>query len=370
MKVSAQHAHSDLDDPVAAVNEFANQLGNADAKVIFFFCSPSYDLQALGAELDARFNCPVVGCTSSGQIGPAGFHLKGITGVALSGGIQAQVFPISPLTAYSEQVVQVATAINNQNHEQGTGHRFGLLLVDGLSMMEERLAASLYQSIGDIPIIGGSAGDDLKFECTHVYAGGGQFMSNAAVFTVVESDGVVLPFKTQHFVPSDIDLVITEADPENRVIREINGEPAAQAYAEAVGLSVEELSPKVFSSRPLVLSLSGEQYIRSIQQVNEDLSLTCYCAIDVGLIVTIGNGVEPSQSLQDALSMVYARIPEPEVILGCDCIMRRLEYEQRGTADAMGQMMAENKLFGFSTYGEQFNGMHVNQTLTGVAIGG
>jgi hypothetical protein len=28
-----------------------------------------------------------------------------------------------------------------------------------------------------------------------------------------------------------------------------------------------------------------------------------------------------------------------------------------------------NNAVGFSTYGEQFNGIHVNQTLTGVAIG-
>jgi len=27
-------------------------------------------------------------------------------------------------------------------------------------------------------------------------------------------------------------------------------------------------------------------------------------------------------------------------------------------------------VIGFNTYGEQFNGMHLNQTFTGVAIGG
>ena len=34
-----------------------------------------------------------------------------------------------------------------------------------------------------------------------------------------------------------------------------------------------------------------------------------------------------------------------------------------------GQILAENNVVGFSSYGEQFAGMHANQTFTGVAIG-
>ena len=35
----------------------------------------------------------------------------------------------------------------------------------------------------------------------------------------------------------------------------------------------------------------------------------------------------------------------------------------------MSEIFAENNVVGFSTYGEQFEAMHVNQTFTGVAIG-
>ena len=35
----------------------------------------------------------------------------------------------------------------------------------------------------------------------------------------------------------------------------------------------------------------------------------------------------------------------------------------------MGDIMKCNQVFGFSTYGEQFDGLHMNQTFTGVAIG-
>jgi hypothetical protein len=35
----------------------------------------------------------------------------------------------------------------------------------------------------------------------------------------------------------------------------------------------------------------------------------------------------------------------------------------------MGSIFQENKAIGFNTYGEQFKGVHVNQTLTAVALG-
>jgi hypothetical protein len=36
---------------------------------------------------------------------------------------------------------------------------------------------------------------------------------------------------------------------------------------------------------------------------------------------------------------------------------------------AIGRLFADNNVVGFSTYGEQFVGVHVNQTFTGVAVG-
>ena len=45
------------------------------------------------------------------------------------------------------------------------------------------------------------------------------------------------------------------------------------------------------------------------------------------------------------------------------------ELDQMGRRDEVGRLLAEHNMIGFGTYGEQFHGMHANQTLTGVAIG-
>jgi len=110
--------------------------------------------------------------------------------------------------------------------------------------------------------------------------------------------------------------------------------------------------------------------VRSIQKVNEDRSLSFFCAIDNGLVLTVAKGVDLVQNLHNQLSKIKSVIPNPEIIIGCDCILRRLEVQEKGLSDGVKRVLAGEKILGFSTYGEQFNAIHVNQTLTGVAIGG
>jgi hypothetical protein len=364
-----KYASSESLNPVEAVAEFASQIGDEDVNTIIFFCSPDYDLNVLGRELHNTFSCTCIGCTSSGQIGSKGFQHSGLLGLGLGDNFRSQKFMIHPLSDYSGVIADIAETLRHDSEVRPHMQRFGLLLVDGLAMAEERLTANLYQQIGNVPIIGGSAGDDLRFEKTYIYDGKGQFISNAAIFSVIETSAPVITFKVQHFKPSDIELVITEADPEKRLILEINGEPAAQAYAEALGIRVQDLTPTIFSAHPLVLSFGDEPYVRSIQKCNQDLSLTCYCAIEEGLIVAIGKAEDPVRTLEQSFAKVREIIHDPAIIIGCDCILRRLQFEQEGLEQQIGSVMIQNRVVGFSTYGEQFNGLHVNQTFTGVAIG-
>lgn len=369
MNFQLKYASSKSPDPIQAVAEFAKILNHEDIKTVIFFCSPDYDLDVLGQELKKSFSCTCIGCTSSGQIGTQGFQHTGLVGLGLNKNFSAHTFTIHPLKNYAEMVSDIAEAIHRDCEDRPTLHRFSLLLVDGLSMIEERLTASLYQQIGNIPIIGGSAGDNLRFEKAYVYDGDGRFISDAAIFAVIETQSTIVTFKVQHFRPSKIELVITEADPERRLIFEINGEPAAFTYAQALGLTVSELTPTVFSRHPLVLSLGDDPYVRSIQKWNADLSLTCYCAIEEGLIVSIGKAQDPVQTLERAFSKVRETLAEP-VIIGCDCILRRIQFEQEDLEQQIANVMVKNRVVGFSTYGEQYNGLHVNQTFTGIAIGG
>lgn len=371
MPLEVAYAQTYSRDHAEAIRDIAAQLSDvSNLDTLLFFCDPDYDLDALGPALKQTFPCPVVGCTSSGQIGPDGFENYGILAAGLRGGVlRAHPIPIAPLSDLQAQAVLAAESVQRISGACGGGSCFGLLLVDGLSAKEELLAAALYQMVGNIPLIGGSAGDNLKFERTYVYHDG-HFLSDAAVLALFESSAPFVTFKLQHFVPSDVELVITSADRDARIIKEIDGEPAAEAYAKAIGVSVADLGSSVFSTHPLLLMIAGEPYVRSIQKVNEDLSLTCYCAIEEGLVVSLGQAVDVMNTLREAFADAGRAVAEPSLIIGCDCILRRIEFEQTDLTPSVGKFMAGHKVFGFSTYGEQFNGQHVNQTFTGVAIGG
>ena len=115
--------------------------------------------------------------------------------------------------------------------------------------------------------------------------------------------------------------------------------------------------------------IDGANYVRSIQKVNPDGSLKFYCAIERGVVLRVAKGVDLVTNLERALSQVRARIGPPQLVLAFDCILRKLEIVQTGLGEAVSDLLRRNNAIGFNTYGEQFCGVHVNQTLTAIALG-
>jgi hypothetical protein len=124
-----------------------------------------------------------------------------------------------------------------------------------------------------------------------------------------------------------------------------------------------------FATSPVVVLIDGMDYVRSIQKANPDGSLTFYCAIEEGLVLRAAQGVDLVENLTQALSNVQAQIGPPQLLLGCDCVLREREIMQCGLRERVAALLQQNNAVGFNTYGEQFRGVHVNQTFTGMAIG-
>jgi hypothetical protein len=164
-------------------------------------------------------------------------------------------------------------------------------------------------------------------------------------------------------------MVVTEADPVSRIVTEINAEPAGREYARLLGLADEKLTPMIFATHPVVVKVGGRYYTRSIQKVNEDGSLTFFCAIDKGIVLTVAKGTNLLSSIATFFDELRTEIGSPQLVIGCECVLRALELEQKQQKEEAGRVYAANNVIGFSTFGEQFQGMHVNQTFTGAAIG-
>ena len=362
-------------DPRAAARELCAGVAQPDPGLVIFFCSNEYDRDVLAAEMGRLLaGVQVVGCTTAGEIGTTGCRDHSIAGVsfgadafaAVTGHIEhLQRFAIADGRAFAQDLFRRLEAIDPRADQSNS---FAFLLVDGLSVREEPVAHALQQALGEIPVIGGSAGDGLSFGSTYIYSDG-RFFADAAVLVLVSTALPFRTFKTQHFVPTDERLVVTEADPAQRIVREINGLPAAEEYARALGIAASDLEPVHFASSPVVVLIDGAHYVRSIQKANPDGSLTFFCAIEAGLVLRVAKGVDLVANLEEALARIRAQIGPPQLVLTCDCILRKLEIVQNGLQDRVGDVLRANNAVGFNTYGEQFCGVHINQTLTGIALG-
>jgi hypothetical protein len=368
-RLVVKQAHSRLVDEAAAVAELATQLQAANASLVLFFCSPRYDLAKLGQALAESFAVPLAGCTSAGQVGEHGYVDGGITAVSLSSTeLHAKPYLISSL-ADSTEATEVGYQAAVELVRGSTRRGFGLLLIDGLSNAEERVAAALFEALADVPVVGGSAADDLTNTGTFVYYEG-EFLRSAAVFVLFDTTLPFATFKVQHVTPGEKKLVITEADAEQRIVYEINGKPAAQEYAALAGIDLAALQPLVCAEHPLLLSVGGEHFVRGVRAVNSDGSLSFFCAIEVGLVLTLGQPGSALDALEAGFASISARVPDPTVVIGFDSFSRRREFERCGEEAAVGAFLAAHKVVGFCTYGEQFDALHVNQTFTAVALGG
>lgn len=371
---------STLADAWSAVAELHQQIGGEGIAFVLLFCSTAYDRAAVADAVSHHFGeTPVLGCTTAGEITPFGYISGGLTGISFPAAEfeavsalfeQLSEFNIASIAERTRQLMgeldAIEPAVPGENGERGRA--FGLVLIDGLSVREEQLVSAVGNTLAGIPLVGGSAGDGLNFgQCFVFYRG--RWVSDAGLLILVRTRRRFSVFKTEHFVPTDRKMVVTGADLERRRVTEINGEPAALEYARLVGLAGERLTPRIFAAHPVVVRVGGQYHVRSIQQVNPDNSLTFFCAIDEGLVLTVAESVDLLEDLRELFEMLDRELGRPDLIIGCDCVLRNLELEQRQLKGEVSALFVAHRMVGFCTYGEQYMSMHVNQTLTGIAIG-
>jgi hypothetical protein len=115
--------------------------------------------------------------------------------------------------------------------------------------------------------------------------------------------------------------------------------------------------------------VGGRYYTRSIRNVNEDGSLTFFCAVDKGIVLTLSEGTDILSNLRETFSDIEKEIGPPQLVIGCECVLRILELEKKQLKNRAGRIMVDHNVIGFGSYGEEFQAMHLNQTFTGAAIG-
>jgi hypothetical protein len=351
------------------ISTVRNDIGFA----LIVFSKAASDAESIAAFM--KLHAPTLqyaACSTAGEITP-----EGVT----QGSIQFILFPSehftirgirlsSPAERSIEEIATEVMAFRSAFHQLHGSHRnmFAISLMDGMSYTEEATTASIHWGLDDLQLVGGSAGDDLDFKKASLVLNGEVFERNS-ILLLVSSALPVHIFKTDNFVPTDMKLVVTKSDPDRRIVHEFNAAPAATVYADIIGTDPATLNPQSFASHPLVMKVGGEYYCRSIQKVNDDNSLSFFCAIDDGIVLTVAEPTGMARSTEQCFSDVTDRVGKIDFILGFDCVLRRIDARNRQVTHKISKLYKEHRVVGFNTYGEQYRSLHLNQTLTGVAFG-
>ncbi|WP_309449180.1 FIST N-terminal domain-containing protein [Clostridium sp.] len=349
------------------VLDIKNQLNLDNVKLIILFAAPTFNQQKIISLMHENFSdCMIIGCSTAGEFTSGKILKNSVVAMAINSNIIQDVKVevvenmkgnLSLETAFTS----FEKYYNESLYFMDTAKYVGITLIDGLSMKEEKIM-DLIGNRTDVFFVGGSAGDNGRFEKTYVYANGNVY-TDAAILTMlkISDDAEFSVIKTQSFEVLDKVLVANKVNEEKRQVIEFNNRPATLEYMEAVNASsIEEIS-NYFMSNPLGL-VAGEDniFVRCPQQVN-GTSMSFYCNILEGMEVKLLRATNMLEDTKDAIQNKIRKFGNIDGIISFHCIHRITELERQNFIQDYAEIFTNIPTIGFSAYGEQFIG-HINQT--------
>lgn len=373
---SPRHVRSALStrtDAAGAVDELVTQFGDAEPRAVFFFCAAAHDGAAIGAALQARYpEAVVAGCTGVGSFVERRGDAAGVTALALGADTVRRAAVV--LARFGEDaeaaVLRAATELGGRlGVEVGAADpaRYaGIVLVDGNRGRGDVTNHALGMAAPQMVFVGGSAADEWTFTDSRVFAGG-EATDDGAALVLLE---MAVPFavvKSCSFTPLTDAFTVTRADEPNRIVHELDGRPAAEVYAETVGVAVEALGLDVFMKHPLGMVIDGDVFLRSPAGTSPDGGLTFQARVDEGMGLHVMRGTdligETRAALRQAGEQLGGRIGGA---LSFNCALRLLEMNAGDLHQPFLELF-DFPMAGFHTYGESYL-VQLNHTYTGLAF--
>lgn len=365
-----------LQQPERAVEELSYCL-HKEPRLLLYFASAQYDFQELTKLFSMKYpNAQIVGVTTTGEIGPQGFSEYSISAQSYSkdfGKVEAVL--MTDIVKYPifdrQKLVQAAKTVGiHVNAKAVEKEGFAFVFPVGLQAGEEKMLSvvnSIFTEDG-FPVFGGTAGDDAKFVTTYVSVNGEiSSTGGAAIFIKPNVDFYI--YKENNFKSTGKKVKISKADPEKRIVYEMDGRPAAEVYANAIGVKTSELE-KYWSLYPLGRKFNHDFYNASPFKVLSNGATEFYCQVYEGAILEV---LEPKDALVEmgkTIQNFTNQFTELYGVLTCNCILRKLQFQNEQLFPKLNEQLGQlPHLCGFSSYGEQLNKSQLNQTMLLIGFG-
>ncbi len=251
-------------------------------------------------------------------------------------------------------------------------YRAALVMTDALAGHTEAFVEELTLATqGNYRFFGGGAGDDGRFQKTHVFARTEAFGDAAVALEMLSMDPIGVGV-SHGWIPAGAGLRVTEVDG-SRLIS-LNGAPAVEAFqdhAEATGQKLDLAEPLPFFLHNILGIESGGSYrLRVPLGVDPDGVIACAAAIPRGAIVRVMKTTEQSavlaaeQATRSALEAIGGRKPGAALVFDCVATRLRIGSGFDNELKACADLLDPAGFVGCNTYGQiaraegQFGGFH------------
>jgi len=357
---------SDNKDPFKAGSSACQQAIDkvgGQAELIIVFSSVSYDqAKMISGVRSVSKEIPLVGCSDSGEITANGPTSEQVAVMALDADNIDFVIGVGLGTDKDSYAAGMAAA--KEVKEKST-KELSLLMtfLDGLAENGAAVVRGLQEVLGkNLPIVGGSAGDDFLFKKTFQYYND-RIMTNA-VISIGFSGEFIFGVGVRHgWEPVGLPMKVTEAKG-SRIIK-VNNRPALSIYEDYFGKKAEELIKepiaKMAYTYPLGMSVKGseELLIRDVVIANEQGEITCAAEIEEGSEIRLMLGEEERailaarEAAKQALSQLNGVEPKAIFVFNCMARKKLLGINVKNEIDAIQDVLGKDvPLIGFYTYGE------------------
>lgn len=215
-------------------------------------------------------------------------------------------------------------------------------------------------SEADIPLIGGTAADNLVGCNGTVYEGG-------CVYALIKNkNGSIYAHKENIYTPDAgmPNFIATKIDEDSQKIITLNDCSAASVYENALGIEDKDVETQTFKN-PLGRLVGDEIYILSVKCRCPDGSLECFKRANPMDSLTILQLADYKAVIQDTVHTIKKELPRVKGVFSFNCIFRYLMFqdfkywdEYLKTMDSLGTHV------GMVGYGEHYKTQHINQTMT------
>lgn len=321
--------------------------------LIVFFC-PTEWIKEIGQSISKNYNNSI-GCSSYKDITKSYSDYYSVSFL----GIKVENVKLTLLKNIEDKIITYYKEVQSLKDIYRKDHSILLEFTDGLSFAEESVLTILTNELNDIPVIGGSAADNGSFKETFVCVNG-ECASNATALCMLTTSMRIDTYCENIYKPTDARAIITDSELFNRKINKINGQPALDYYCNTLNISKDNLQNE-FIAHPIARIVGDKYFITSIKDV-ENSTLNVYARSFKDSYISICNPIDYNSLWHEKIKENHSQYLGGIFI---NCIFRTLLFENENTTkDFEKYLDSYGDFICMTSYGEQYNDSHANQTMT------